>query len=85
MLVGIGWAFSFSGGTFLLNSIKSPFILHLQSLNQMAVFGANLLASFSVGIILANGSWWILNLFFLIILIIVLVLALWLKNMKTKH
>lgn len=51
----------------------------------MAVFGANLLASFSVGIILANGSWWILNLFFLIILIIVLVLALWLKNMKAKH
>lgn len=81
MLAGIGWVFSFSGGIFLLISIKSPFILHLQSLNQMAVFGANLLASFSVGIILANGS----LVHFFVILIIVLVLALWLKNMKAKH
>ncbi|WP_086253749.1 hypothetical protein [Campylobacter sp. P091] len=62
MLVGIGWAFSFNGGTFMLNAINSEYKLRLQGLNAISIFGANLLASSSVGFVLANGDWKVLNL-----------------------
>ncbi|WP_236846785.1 hypothetical protein [Campylobacter devanensis] len=61
VLVGIGWAFSFNGGTFMLNAINSEYKLRLQGLNA-SIFGANLLASSSVGFVLANGGWKVLNL-----------------------
>ncbi|BCZ19345.1 hypothetical protein NHP190012_09870 [Helicobacter sp. NHP19-012] len=56
VLVGVGWALSFNGGTFMLNALKSKHKLQLQGLNSMFVFGANLLASSSVGLILAYGN-----------------------------
>ena len=62
VLVGIGWAFSFNGGTFMLNAINSEYKLRLQGLNAISIFGANLLASSSVGFVLANGGWKVLNL-----------------------
>ncbi|WP_258058433.1 hypothetical protein [Campylobacter hyointestinalis] len=60
--VGIGWAFSFNGGTFMLNAINSEYKLRLQGLNAISIFGANLLASSSVGFVLASGGWEVLNL-----------------------
>ncbi|WP_231723674.1 hypothetical protein [Campylobacter iguaniorum] len=64
-MLGIGWAFSFNGGTFMLNAINSEHKLRLQGLNAISVFGANLLASSSVGFVLANGGWIVLNLILL--------------------
>lgn len=61
VLVGIAWCFSFNGGTFLLNAINSPFKLKLQELNALATFLANLIASLSVGGILASGGYIVLN------------------------
>ncbi|WP_120946062.1 MFS transporter [Helicobacter labacensis] len=61
VLVGIGWALSFNGGTFMLNAIQSDHKLRLQGLSSSCVFGANLCASSSVGLILAYGSWAVLH------------------------
>lgn len=62
VLVGIGWAFSFNGGTFMLNAINSEHKLAFQGLNAICIFGANLLASWGVGFILASADWVWLNL-----------------------
>ena len=66
VLVGIAWCFSFNGGTFLLNAISSPFKLKLQELNALATFLANLIASLSVGGILASGGYIVLNITLLV-------------------
>uniref|UniRef100_UPI000EADE553 MFS transporter n=1 Tax=Helicobacter vulpis TaxID=2316076 RepID=UPI000EADE553 len=61
VLVGVGWALSFNGGTFMLNAIQSEHKLRLQGFNSLCVFGGNVLASTSVGLILAYGSWAVLH------------------------
>ncbi|WP_104761118.1 MFS transporter [Helicobacter cetorum] len=61
IFVGIAWSLSFNGGTFLFNSIQSKNQVKLQELNAIAIFGANLMASLSVGIILENGGELVLN------------------------
>ncbi len=61
VLVGVGWALSFNGGTFMLNAMQSDHKLRLQGFNSLCVFGGNVLASASVGLILAYGSWAVLH------------------------
>ncbi|HDX6330655.1 hypothetical protein [Campylobacter fetus] len=46
----------------MLNEISSEYKLRLQGLNVISVFGVNLLASSSVGFVLASGGWIVLNL-----------------------
>ncbi len=82
IFVGIGWAFSFNGGTFLLNTIKSEYKVHLQGLNAIAVFGSNLLASTSVGVILGNKDWIFLNFIALISIVLFGMIFLGLKCKK---
>ena len=67
VLVGIAWAFSFNAGTFLLNSINSANKIKLQGLNTLFTFGANFIASISVGALLANGGWILINVILLIL------------------
>ncbi|WP_273404493.1 hypothetical protein [Campylobacter avium] len=45
----------------MINAINSPFKLKLQELNALATFLANLIASLSVGGILASGGYIVLN------------------------
>lgn len=67
VLVDIAWAFSFNAGTFLLNSINSANKIKLQGLNTLFTFGANFIASISVGALLANGGWILINVILLIL------------------
>jgi MFS family permease len=62
-LSGIGWNFIFNGGTLLLaNTYPAAAKTRAQGLNSLVVYGANLLASFSAGALLASFGWAIVNL-----------------------
>ena len=62
-LSGIGWNFLFNGGTLLLASTyPASGKTRAQGLNSLLVYGANLLASFSAGALMALSGWPVVNL-----------------------
>jgi MFS family permease len=76
-LSGIGWNFIFNGGTLLLaDTYPASGKTRAQGLNSLFVYGANLLASFSAGALMASYGWPVVNLACLPVLLIA-VLALW--------
>ena len=76
-LSGMGWNFIFNGGTLLLaNTYPAPGKTRAQGLNSLFVYGANLLASFSAGALMASYGWQVVNLACLPLLVVA-VLALW--------
>ena len=76
-LSGIGWNFLFNGGTLLLaGTYPAERKTRAQGLNSLFVYGANLLASFSAGALMASFGWPVVNLVGLPLLAIA-ILALW--------
>ena len=70
-LSGVGWNFIFNGGTLLLASTYPPASkTRAQGLNSLFVYGANLLASFSAGALMASFGWPAVNLVCLPLLIV---------------
>jgi MFS family permease len=62
-LSGIGWNFIFNGGTLLLASSYAASVkTRAQGLNSLFVYGANLVASFSAGALMASYGWQMVNL-----------------------
>ncbi|MDX7986455.1 MFS transporter [Xenorhabdus sp. 12] len=63
IFIGLGWAFMFNGGTFLLNEfINSPFKHKLQGINSLVTYFSNMAASLSIGAIMGyQAGWGILN------------------------
>ncbi|WP_235852155.1 MFS transporter [Helicobacter mehlei] len=84
VLVGVGWALSFNGGTFMLNAMQSEHKLRLQGFNSLCVFGGNVLASASVGLILAYGSWAVLHGICLGVVVLFWGLSMHLKHAKNS-
>jgi MFS family permease len=63
VLSGIGWNFVFNGGTLLVASTYSTDQkTQAQGVNSLIVYGANVLASFAAGVLVAQYDWQILNL-----------------------
>ncbi|KML64861.1 MFS transporter [Pectobacterium peruviense] len=59
VLFGIGWAFMFNGGTFMLNAFThSVHKSRLQGINSLVVYVPNALASLSAGSMMALASGW---------------------------
>lgn len=59
MLFGIGWAFMFNGGTFMLNAFThSVHKSRLQGINSLAIYVPNALASLSAGSLMALTNGW---------------------------
>ncbi|PHM38627.1 MFS transporter [Xenorhabdus innexi] len=71
VFIGIGWAFMFNGGTFLLNGfIGSAFKHKLQGMNSLITYLSNMLASLSVGMVMSYQSgWYILNIVSMLIIV----------------
>jgi MFS family permease len=70
-LSGIGWNFIFNGGTLLLaDTYPASGKTRAQGLNSLFVYGANLLASFSAGALMASYGWQVVNLACLPVLVI---------------
>ncbi|MCG8157036.1 MFS transporter [Brenneria goodwinii] len=58
-LFGIGWAFMFNGGTFMLNAFShSAHKARLQGINSLVISLPNALASLSAGSMMAFASGW---------------------------
>ncbi|MEQ9889167.1 MFS transporter [Pectobacterium zantedeschiae] len=59
VLFGVGWAFMFNGGTFMLNAFThSVHKSRLQGINSLVVYVPNALASLSAGSLMALASGW---------------------------
>ncbi|MFJ5362170.1 MFS transporter [Pectobacterium sp. CHL-2024] len=59
MLFGVGWAFMFNGGTFMLNAFThSVHKSRLQGINSLVIYVPNALASLSAGSLMALTSGW---------------------------
>ncbi|MEH2921929.1 MFS transporter [Samsonia erythrinae] len=77
VLFGVGWAFMFNGGTFMLNAFThSVHKSRLQGINSLVVYVPNALASLSAGSMMALTSGWPLVNVVGIGMLLVLVLAL---------
>ncbi|POD90327.1 MFS transporter [Pectobacterium odoriferum] len=77
MLFGVGWAFMFNGGTFMLNAFThSVHKSRLQGINSLMVYVPNALASLSAGSMMALTSGWPLVNMFGIGMLLLMVLAL---------
>ncbi|WP_113632682.1 MFS transporter [Pectobacterium peruviense] len=77
VLFGIGWAFMFNGGTFMLNAFThSVHKSRLQGINSLVVYVPNALASLSAGSMMALTSGWPLVNMVGIGMLLLLVLAL---------
>ena len=73
ILLGIGWNFTFIGGTALLTqSLRPPERLKAQAINEFAVFGVVALASLSAGWLYDRFGWTALNLAVIPLLIVAL-------------
>lgn len=67
VLLGVGWNFTFLGGTALLAQAHTPSErAKVQALNEFTVFGFSALASLSAGWLLAHVGWATLNLMLLV-------------------
>ncbi|WP_445375803.1 MFS transporter [Photorhabdus tasmaniensis] len=59
IMFGIGWAFMFNGGTFLLNAFShSIHKSRVQGINSLITYVLNAIASLSVGGMMALGNGW---------------------------
>lgn len=68
---GIGWNFIFNGGTLLLmNSYTASNKARAQGLNSLFVYAANMIASLSAGVLMAELNWHYVNIFCIPLLII---------------
>lgn len=77
VLLGIGWNFTFLGGTAMLSSAHSPAErAKVQAINEFMVFGLSAFASLSAGWLLAHVGWATLNLMLLVPLAVVALILL---------
>lgn len=79
LLIGIGWNFSFIGGTTLLTECYTPSERNkTQAANDFLVFGTMALASFLSGVMLHNFGWTQVNLAAVPVILLSSALVVWL-------
>ncbi|MBF0326758.1 MAG: MFS transporter [Alphaproteobacteria bacterium] len=77
VLLGIGWNFTFLGGTAMLAQTHSPAErAKVQAINEFMVFGLSAFASLSAGWLLTHVGWATLNLILLVPLAVVALILL---------
>lgn len=81
-LFGIGWAFMFNGGTFMLNAFShSTHKARLQGINSLVISLPNALASLSAGSMMAFTSGWpLVNMLSVAILLAMMLLLIFIRN-----
>lgn len=79
VLLGLGWNFTYVGGTTLLTeTYRAEEKAKVQGLNEFIVFGVQALASLSSGVLVSAAGWSVLNVFALPLLALAGGAALWL-------
>lgn len=83
VLVGIGWNFTFIGGTTLLTDIYRPEEkAKVQAINDFLVFGLSAIASFASGALQNVYGWQAVNLAITVPALIVFMAAFWLRRWR---
>lgn len=81
ILLGIGWNFLFVGSTVLLTqTYRSSERFKAQAVNEFSVFGAQAVVTLLAGIVIFRGSWELLNILNVPLLIITLILIFMLRK-----
>lgn len=75
ILSGAGWALMFTAGTFYLNQLPAQQKHQLQGISSTFTYLANLIASFSVGILLTLEQGWILTNVIILVLTVLFLLC----------
>lgn len=83
VLLGVGWNFTFVGGTTLLTEVYRPEEkAKVQAVNDFMVFGASALASFSSGALQNLVGWDAVNLAIIVPAVFVFLVAYWLRRQR---
>lgn len=86
VVVGLGWNFTFVGGTTLLTEVYRPEEkAKVQAINDFFVFGTSAVASFSSGALQHLLGWDAVNLAVIAPALIVFVAAFWLHRQRHTH
>ena len=81
ILLGIGWNFTFIGGTTLLTRCHTPAEkAKVQGLNEFLVFGTVAVASFSSGALLHNFGWQSVNIGAIPVLLVIVIALAWMRT-----
>lgn len=85
VLLGLGWNFTFIGGTTLLTEVHRPEEkAKVQAINDFMVFGTSAVASFSSGALQNLIGWEAVNLAIAAPALIVFMAALWLRRLRLE-
>ncbi len=85
-LLGVGWNFTFTGGTVLVTEVHSPSErAKVQGMNDFILFTGLAISSLSSGIIYHFMGWMWVNLATLPMIISVLISAVWLRSIRRKE
>ena len=83
VLLGLGWNFTFIGGTTLLTEVHRPEEkAKVQAINDFLVFGTSAVASFSSGALQNLIGWQAVNLAVAVPAVVVIIAALWLRRQR---
>jgi MFS family permease len=86
LLVGLGWNFTFVGGTTLLTTIYTPVErAKVQGSHDFAVYATTATAAGLSGILQANVGWTVVNLAALPLMAIVLLGVTWLSRVQSRE
>ena len=85
LLLGIGWNFSFTGGTVLLTELHTPSErAKVQGMNDFILFTGVATSALSAGMIYHFFGWMWVNLATLPLILTVMLLAMWLSSVRKK-
>ncbi len=86
VLLGVGWNFTFTGGTVLVTEVHSPSErAKVQGLNDFILFTCLAMSSLFAGVIYHYLGWMWVNLLTLPMILVVLLSAIWLRSIRYKQ
>ncbi|MEQ1965065.1 MFS transporter [Xenorhabdus khoisanae] len=84
--IGLGWAFMFNGGTFLLNNFtKSEYKYKLQGINALIIYLSNMIASISIGVVMSHSKGWFFLNYIGVVLIMIFIIIFFMKSKKISN
>jgi MFS family permease len=85
-LLGVGWNFTFTGGTVLLTEVHTPSErAKVQGMNDFILFSGLAISSLSAGMIYHYFGWMWVNLATAPLILTVLLTAIWLRSIRKKE
>jgi len=84
--LGVGWNFTFTGGTVLLTEVHTPSERNkVQGMNDFILFTGLAISSLSAGMIYHFFGWMWVNLAAMPLILTVLLSAIWLRSVRRKE